>query len=228
MEKETRTKMKAIAVPSQNIYAFDCNPVLIDNALQDFLSAKVQWGLSDGIESNSKTMYGWLDLKNQIPWYHEELFNWMQDCLNQVSEVTVKWPLTICDAWTTKTEYKQKDIDHTHSFSVFSGVLYFSDHNSSTTIFSYVDHTRERFSSICPVMAPTGTIEIIPQKGKLIIFPSDMYHHVKTHTELKNTRYSLAFNSFFKGLMSKSPTGFLDTDSNTKDRYLNWKSSQGQ
>ena len=226
MEKETRTKMKAIVVPSQHIYEFECAPDLIDNALKDFQSQNIEWGLNSNIEPDSKTMYGWLNLKNQIPWYHEELFNWMQDCVNQVSEVTVKWPLSICDAWTTKTEYKQKDIDHTHAFSVFSGILYFTDHTASSTIFSYVDHTRERFSNICPVDIPTGTMEFVPQKGKLLIFPSDMYHHVQTHTELRNTRHSLAFNTFFSGILNASPTAILDTKASVKDRYLKWKAKQ--
>jgi hypothetical protein len=218
--------MKAIPVPSLHIYEFECDLGLIDHAVKDFQSQNIEWGLGNSIESNSKTMYGWLDLKNQIPWYHEELFNWIQDCLNQVSEVTVKWPLTICDSWTTKTEYKQKDTDHNHAFSVFSGVLYFSDHTSSTTLFSYVDYTRERFSNICPVTSPTGTMSFIPQKGKMLIFPSNMYHHIQTHNELKNIRHSLSFNTFFSGLISPTPTSFLNTKLSVKDRYTKWQENK--
>ena len=215
--------MKSIPLPVLHIYEFECDTNLINLAYENLLSHNIKW--VDNVDpSNTLNQFGYLDKEKAIPWYHEELFNWMQTCLDEVSKETIKWPVSICDSWVTKTEYKQKDGNHFHAFSVFSGVLYFTDVTSSNIVFSYINHSREKFSNLCPVTVGDGTIEITPKKGKLIIFPSDLFHFVKTHTELKNTRHSLSFNSFFSGQISNTKTAHLDIEvSGVKERYLQWK-----
>jgi hypothetical protein len=218
--------MKAIPVPTIHIYEFECNQDLIERAFQDFKNHPIYW-IKNGEVPEGTTSYGYLGPK-LTPWYHEDLFNWMQDCLDQVAKSTIKLPLSICDSWGTKTEFLQTDLRHKHAYSVFSGLLYFTDHTASTTVFSYLDHTHEKFSHIFPIEKSLGTLEFIPKKGKLLIFPSDIFHNIQVHTELKNIRYSLSFNSFFSGTLSNNSTGGLHTKViGIKEKYSKWKEDNG-
>jgi len=219
--------MKTINVPTKNIYEFECEPDLLDRAFADFKTHKTEWIEDSTVLPGSVTLVGYLNKQNAVPWYHEELFNWMQTCLDEVAAATVKVPLAICDSWTTKTEYKQRSKMHLHSWSVFSGLLYFTEHKASTTMFEYNDHNRERFGKLF-IDSKQGYVESAPKKGKFLIFPSDMYHFIQAHTEIKNTRYSLSFNTFFSGNITNEVTCMLQNNVVTvKDRYLKWKSEQG-
>jgi hypothetical protein len=220
--------MKAINVPTTQIFEFECDLDLLERAFADFKTQSTTWVDNPEMQPNITTLIGYVDHKNRVPWYHEELFDWMQSCLDQVSAHTVKVPLAICDSWTTKTEFKQRSVKHIHSFSVFSGLLYFTEHKASTTIFEYNDHNRERFGKFFTEFT-NGKLEFKPEKGKFLIFPSDIYHYVQVHTDLKATRYSLSFNTFFDGSISSSNTSMLENKVITvKDRYLKWKAEQGQ
>jgi hypothetical protein len=218
--------MELINVPSQQIYEFNCDINLIDQALKDLESQKIEW--FDDNADDSESSAGYLNIENRIPWYHDELFIWMQNCIDEVSKITIKTPLIICDAWVTKSKFKQYAKRHNHAFSMLSGILYFTDHKDSNTMFEYYDHNRRQFGSLFDKKNTLqGHLNYIPKKGKFIIFPSDMYHHVQTHSELKNTRYTLAINTFFNGLVSNETTSMLELNVVTvKDRYTTWKSQQ--
>ena len=218
--------MKEISVPAISIYEFECNLDLVDRAFQDLRSQRIEWLKHEDHEERS--LAGYINLENTIPWYHEELFNWMQDCINEVTKKTLKLPLVICDSWATKSNFKQYAISHHHPHSVLSGLLYFTDHKGSSTLVEYNDHNRQKFG---PLFFKTtnvqGNLKFVPKKGKFIIFPSDLYHTVQTHTEIKNPRYTLAINTFFNGVISKDPSSVLEFNVVTvRDRYLTWKSQQ--
>jgi hypothetical protein len=218
--------MKTTPIPAANIYEFACDLNLIDRAFSDLKSYTFEWNEPGSVDTGNFTAAGYLDSKNKVSWYYKELFNWMQDCLDQVSNETIKVPLVISDSWVTKTEYKQRSSIHCHSWSVFSGVLYFSEHKSSTLKFEYNDHTIERFGKLFENNNHRH-LEVVPEKGKFLIFPSDIHHSIQTHTELKNIRYSLAINTFFSGEISKEVTGVLQNNVVTvKDRFLQWKEQQ--
>jgi hypothetical protein len=219
--------MKITPIPYANIYEFECDLDLLERAFTDIKSHTFQWSESESdVITGNFSVSGYLDKKNKVSWYHEELFNWMQDCVDQVANTTIKVPLAINDSWVTKTKYKQISTVHRHSWSVFSGVLYFSEHKSSTIKFQYSDHNRERFGGLF-VDNTQGILEYAPEKGKFLVFPSDLYHSIKVHTDPKTTRYSLAINTFFNGKVEDIVTCVLQNNVITvKDRFLQWKDQQ--
>jgi hypothetical protein len=218
--------MKITPIPSANIYEFECDLALLERAFDDFKSYKIDWNEPGIAPSGTLTASGYIDSKNKVSWYHEELFNWMQSCVDQVANETIKVPLVISDSWVTKTEYKQRSVMHLHSWSVFSGVLYFSEHKSSTLRFEYNDHNKARFGNLFEDVSQ-GHIEYTPTRCKFILFPSDIVHSVQVHKELKNTRYSLAINTFFNGNEQDGVTNVLQNNVVTvKDRFLQWKKQQ--
>ena len=219
--------MKITPIPAAHIYEFECDLDLLERAFADIKSYNFHWSEEESDhDTGTLTSGGYLDKKNKVSWYHEELFNWMQGCVDQVANETIKVPLAISDSWVTKTEYKQRSTVHRHSWSVFSGVLYFSEHKSSTIRFQYFDHNRERFGNLF-VDSRQGMLEYTPAKGKFLIFPSDIYHSIQVHTEPTNIRYSLAINTFFNGKIATDVTCVLQNNVVTvKDRFLQWKEQQ--
>lgn len=92
---------------------------------------------------------------------------------------------------------------HTHSNSIISGSLYYTDmpdppgkmiferHNHYRQIELLVDEGRNNIYN-----APRNAI--IPSKGDLILFSSGLQHYVEPHNE-REPRYSIAFNTFVRG-----------------------------
>ena len=109
--------------------------------------------------------------------------------------------LYITQSWLNYTETNQHHHGHQHSNSILSGVLYFdSDIKHDKILFSKSGHQQ-----IKPVtdsgkfnLWNSDTWFFSVKTGKLIMFPSSTIHSVETKKG-KNTRTSLAFNTFYKG-----------------------------
>jgi uncharacterized protein (TIGR02466 family) len=109
--------------------------------------------------------------------------------------------LYITQSWLNYTEADQYHHKHHHPNSMVSGVLYFdSDIKNDKILF-----TRSDTPQIKPVIDNTkfnlwnSDTWFFPVKtGRLIMFPSSTIHQVETK-QGKNTRISLAFNTFYKG-----------------------------
>jgi len=111
--------------------------------------------------------------------------------------------LYITQSWLNYTEANQYHHKHNHPNSVVSGVLYFdSDIKNDKILFSKFD-----IPQIKPIIDNTkfnlwnSETWFFPVKtGQLIMFPSSTTHQVETK-QGKNTRISLAFNTFYKGTL---------------------------
>jgi hypothetical protein len=224
--------MNVIPFKRLDIYEFFCEPALIDEVLVDIKNTKIDWNV--GLQGNTvtteipKSSYGYLNHKQKISYYNEKLFNWYQECLDKVSDMhfnNVK--LSIVDAWLAKAEFSQYAYPHSHINSVVSGLLYFSDFKQSCTTFTYKDPWQHHFSFLEQI---EKTIKIYPKKGKLILWRSDIKHSVQPHTDLKNTRYTMAFNTFFEGSIGDSDTGMLslkvDSVKDKYEAYMNKKNNE--
>ena len=114
--------------------------------------------------------------------------------------------LYITQSWLNYTEANQYHHKHEHPNSVISGVLYFdSDIKNDKILFSKsgyqqikpeIDNTKFNLWNSSTWFFPVKT-------GKLIMFPSSTTHQVETK-QGKNTRISLAFNTFFKGTIGSN------------------------
>ncbi|MAL45693.1 TIGR02466 family protein [Hyphomonas sp.] len=115
--------------------------------------------------------------------------------------------LYITQSWLNYTEADQYHHKHEHPNSVVSGVLYFdSDIEKDKILF-----TTSQIKQIKPTIDNTkynlwnSETWFFPVKtGKLIMFPSSTIHSVEIKKG-KNTRISLAFNTFYKGTIGSNP-----------------------
>lgn len=192
---------------SLNYFEFNCDSTLIDNAANEIHTLdkqkKIVWSdIYDPLTSAPKS--GYLDESGTVSYYNQELFKWVEECFNTVSNIKYGCKLKIVDSWLTKTEFLEASKAHWHKLSILSGVLYFDE--SSPIEFRHRDLFLEHINFFSdPKMITT---QVTPKKGDLLIFPSFVEHRITTNKN-KKKRYSLAFNTFFTGAISNSKTARL-------------------
>jgi uncharacterized protein (TIGR02466 family) len=129
-----------------------------------------------------------------------ELFSWIGSCLESV-RVEEKYDcdrFDITNSWfnVSKAESAMAMNYHRHSMSFYSGV-YYTTHGAPTVFEDPVIHrTQAQIEVLKHDYRPTH--EIFPEPGKLIIFPSWIYHYSWPHTE-NFDRTIISFNSLPAG-----------------------------
>ena len=128
-----------------------------------------------------------------------------QDYLEKIISPKNNIELYITQSWLNYTEENQHHHTHAHPNSVVSGVLYFDCDKENDKI---------KFTN------PVGYQQIKPEikdfniwnsetwwfaleTGQLVMFPSSTTHQVDTKKGT-NTRVSLAFNTFYKGILGSN------------------------
>ena len=100
-------------------------------------------------------------------------------------------------AWLNLNQNNNITAAHLHKNSIISGVLYIKCQDSGQLVLinpiiphQYVidPNTIENFNGL-----NSAVYRVVPEKGKLIIFPSWIMHYVE-HNSNKNDRMSMAFN----------------------------------
>ena len=112
--------------------------------------------------------------------------------------------LYITQSWLNYTEANQYHHKHAHPNSIISGVFYFdSDIKNDKILFSH----SKGYEQIRPIIDKTKyniwnseTWFFPVETGNLFMFPSSTNHQVETKKGA-NTRISLAFNTFYKGVL---------------------------
>ena len=217
------------------LYEFHCPPEILKSATDNLNSMKSEIHWMDTIPGDSSsTKAGYMDKELTVAYYDETLFNWFQECIDEVVDDELpSAKQIICDSWLTKSAFGQSRLgSHVHSCSILSAVFYLTSHeNTFTTFFpeSYLNRTVHSF--FCHYTRPNELMNNLESRkiiskseaGKLMIFPANALHTISQHKD-RNIRYTLAFNTFFDG---KTPgwnqTGFLEiATKSSKDKYTEW------
>lgn len=163
----------------------------------------------DDVEIKKSTTISLLvDLKKNEKF--NELFSWFDECLEEI-RCSMKYDcekFEITNSWVNVAlpKYNMHQNYHKHSMSYYSAIYYFTE--GSPTEFEDVvtDRSRAQLEVLRHDYHPWETI--IPEPGKLIIFPSYVYHRSHTHMG-NNPRYILSFNTMPTGKINHQ----LATDS---------------
>jgi len=163
----------------------------------------------DNVEIKKTTTLSMLhDLRSDAEF--RDLFVWFEACLEQVRE-SMQYDcekIDIVNSWfnVALAGYEMYQNYHRHSMSFFSGIYYLTD-GSPTVFEDPVTHrTQAQIEVLRHNYQPTFLSPAEP--GKLIIFPSWMYHNSRPHLGNIN-RYVISFNSFPSGKINYN----LATDS---------------
>ena len=200
--------MKEIPLTSLSIFEFSADKALTENVFEEVKlldkTKEIKWlDTTNVINPNNYSKTGYIG--GNKSYYHKELFDWFQNCIDEVASTKFKnEQLKICDSWLTKTQLYQSSKIHYHAMSILSGVFYFEDFEKSSIKFYFTDPVIEKFEIFLGgqndmTFKQEKTIQ--PQFGKLLIFPSYVSHEIQMNTSIK-TRYSLSFNTFFNGEVS--------------------------
>lgn len=217
---------------SLNIYEFQCPDL---SSIDDLLT-EVKTSQHHITKSGNKSIQDSLVIyadENSVPFYHEKLYDWIQACIDEVStEYFTNLKFSICDTWIHKASFGTSSLDvHVHTQSVFSGLLYLTDHvtaKKGKTVFYFKDPVTKKYDTFHPMGTITRSFTSKPEKGKLLIWPSFIPHNVEPIDDLHQTRYTLSFNTWPDGTISDYPTKGLKTTVETaRDRWLKSKANSG-
>jgi len=138
--------------------------------------------------------------------------DWVHKCLEKVKQEEygdVNWQLYITQIWTNKSNYGEFHHKHLHPNSIVSGIFYLNDFEKGggTKFFHPNPYYKVELSEVLNLSSKKRQHELIDtvqtKFGKLVIFPSSINHTTVPHTSV-DTRYTVAFNTFIKGVIGKT------------------------
>ena len=145
----------------------------------------------------------WVSKFNLLDDYSEvkEMFtNIVLKILNEVSGVE---KIKITTSWLTAIEPNATPTLHRHQNSWFSGVYYFQNSYSGLQFKNPIERDIDLKNGKL-----TGNWRLQPEKNRLVIFPSYLYHKIEKNTS-DEVRHSLAFNVMPDGTIGKVDSEFI-------------------
>lgn len=208
--------MKELPLPNTFVYEFDIDDTLVDESLNFFLDEHDKFGSTfvNGMKDSmvhSDLVISHDDKGRLKANYYKPLFEELQKCIDEVCNLHFEnTQLAICDAWMTKSTFGKSLRSHYHSYSIFSGLVYLTEHKNSNTVFELNDIFFEKNQSIFShtIKKRTYKLSYKPKKGKVLIWRSDLLHHTEPNND-KQVRYTLSFNTWPTGIINDSPAAGL-------------------
>jgi hypothetical protein len=135
--------------------------------------------------------------------------------------------ITITNSWGNKTKPKQSHHEHIHPLSIVSGVIYLDNNvdnlnlnfvlqNRGAEIPYFLEPDKEASMSLKAILEMAGHNPVTHNnlKNHLILFLSNLKHHVTVTPINSIHRKSISFNTFWKGMIGKkdNPLGSLSFD----------------
>lgn len=187
--------MKILNSLSVPFYEFTCDSNLVDEVLP--LVENLQYKNDENQEAEFSSQY----------FYYEPLIDWFDECLEKVRKIyyneSIK--LEVVNCWATRTGFLKKLHTHTHQQSLVGGIFYLDTFTSGETVFyqsnpwqDYTTNNIINLSSKSKVMSTQLVTKILPERGKLVLYPPQLRHGTLPNKERK-VRYSIAFDSYFSG-----------------------------
>jgi uncharacterized protein (TIGR02466 family) len=114
----------------------------------------------------------------------------------------------ITQSWFNKSHFMESHKPHNHPNSLLSGVFYLTTGGEGNTIFKKEEYPRIfKLNTYKPTSWNAPAFEVAPKAGRLILFPSTLYHYTLAHANPGEIRYSLAFNVMPRGDIGELENG---------------------
>ena len=196
--------METIEICPQTIHMFDCDPNLL-NEVRYHVEREIYALNGLGISKSNSTNYRSVDDHLGKKKVYQKIVNWFNNCIDEVKTLHNYEceRLSITQMWSNKSTYRCWHHGHKHQYSTVSGIFYVTESNAHTW-FSVIDHWKTVSQPFMPVdRLDLGDSQVIAKiktsPGKLVLFPSHLYHSVDEHMIEDHPRYSLSFNTFPSG-----------------------------
>lgn len=140
---------------------------------------------------------------------HPEIAEYIRDkCLSYIIDVmNYQTDIQFTSSWLTRTYNGGSCLQHSHTNSWYSGIIYFGAYDEDSAPLTFFDplHKTINVEAFDYHYFNSTSWDIEPRTNMMLMFPSWLQHKVQLHkTDTK--RYSLAFN-----LMPKGPAGHDDS-----------------
>ena len=129
----------------------------------------------------------------------------LDELRTKIFPTDLPFSIKLTELWVNKNIFTNSHFRHHHPNSMFSGIIYLTEgYEMGATRFYY-----ENIYNVYKFMfgnKPTQDdlfFDILPEKGSVIIFPSNIQHSVLPNKSQKS-RYTISFNSFFNGQIGNS------------------------
>lgn len=200
--------MKKISILPLSIYEFNASDELTNNVLNYVTNLPFIKNV------NNKT-----SATDEQEFVFEEFKLWCENCLEEVKTEeygNVNWKFYITQMWANKSNYAEFHHKHYHPNSILSAVFYLNSipKGGETKFYLENPYYYIETAKILSLASKKNKHEISDTiqstKGKLVIFPSTLWHTVNPFNNIE-PRYSVSFNTFFKGsLGSKGSSTFIE------------------
>lgn len=185
---------------SIDFYEFRC-PKNIYEPVKDHLKNSAEFRKNE----NNLISY---QLKN------DAMESWINDCLKELQQdkfVGSCYDLKVTTIWANKANKLQFHHKHFHPNSIVSGILYLNvNEGYGKTNFYLKDPWwkihNDGYLKLLDTNTNDAAVEIVaqaePEEGKMIMFPSMIWHSVQPHKNMSE-RLTVSFNSYFRGSNSR-------------------------
>lgn len=180
--------MNIINILPLSLLEFQTNEDLVLDTLNKVKNLKWGKNIANKISEES------LNSKEEF----KELHEWFAKCLEE-ARLHFKFPfekIILTQSWANQTFKSEQHHLHTHANSLISGIFYLTSHESGETFFQKEDSWK--MNLFFNNNSNKINTKIKPIAGKLLLFPSQIWHGV-TKVESLEERYSIAFNAFPTG-----------------------------
>ena len=195
---EKKVEMKLYRIFPTLVIEVDCSE-LIDPIVA--LVDKVKWK-NEKSNDSTEDKYVLKDHKDLIDKFTSKVNICLEPLQYQI-------PLQMTTSWFTRTPNGDRVNRHKHANCLYSSVFYFHDDTSSINFLKddgpMIDIP---FRNNDPQVIPYGFAEIPATKGKLLVFPSSLYHSTKPNNSNKY-RYSMAMNYMPRGYCSNYDSSYF-------------------
>ena len=150
-----------------------------------------------------------MNILDTLPELTEWLSPFVKEYVYDVMGCDTKNDIDIPCSWVNRHKFQDKSHEHNHRNCLYSGIVYLEcEPNGGDLIF-----TNHKFEMISPDRTHYNIYNsmkwtIRPEKGMVIMFPSDLFHFV-TENLSSEIRYSLAFNMMLRGKFG-NPSSFIN------------------
>ncbi len=138
-------------------------------------------------------------LTDLIPGFKELISEHVNNYLYNILEVEESFKYVYSDSWFVKMNTGGCSLDHDHPNSLYSGIYYFDTeytnaiHFKLPSISTGINISRHTIKYKRINQYNCKSINITPESGTIILFPSNLYHSVDPNTSSRD-RYTFAFN----------------------------------
>ena len=187
--------MKRLYCSPERIFEFRSAEGICENAFEALKKINFFQNKKNFISYNMSDENPNLDLRKVKEF--KELHEWFLECVKEAAkDLKINKTFKIIHSWANKSEKGQSHHPHAHPYSIISGTYYLTTNKEGGE--TWFQYPATKWSQLFLFYDQHLFKTIKPEAGKLILFPSNIYHGVEPNKD-DSPRYTISFDTFIEG-----------------------------